>query len=145
MIQISSMFIWVALFVVFVVGEIVSLGITSIWFAGGALAGFVTSIFTDIFWVQFGVFAVVSLILLFVTRPIALKHFNSKNLAKTNVEAIVGEKAVVKEEIDNINGKGVVSIAGIEWTARAENNEKIIAVGEKVVVKSVKGVTVIVD
>lgn len=139
------MFLWVALFVVFVVGEVVSLGLTSIWFAGGALAGFVTSLVTKSFIVQFGVFAVVSILLLIVTRPIAKKHFNSKNLIKTNVETIVGSNAIVKEAIDNINGKGVVVIGGVEWSARSSDDNQIIEVDKKVVVKSVKGVTVIVE
>lgn len=145
MIEYSQMFLWVALFVLFVVGEIVSLGITSIWFAGGALAGFFTSLITDVFWIQFAAFAVVSLVLLFFTRPIAKKYFDNKKLAKTNVDAIVGEIGIVTEEINNLKGTGVVVIKGLEWTAKSSSDSVVIEPDKKVTVKEIKGVSVIVE
>ena len=145
MIEYSQMFLWVALFIIFVVGEIISLGITSIWFAGGALAGFLASLITDVFWIQFAAFAVVSLVLLFFTRPVAKKYFDSSKLAKTNVDAMTGELGLVKEEVNNLAGTGVAIINGLEWTVRTESDNVTIPVNKKVKVKSVKGVTAIVE
>lgn len=141
----SQIFLWVALFIIFVIGEVISLGLTSIWFAGGALAGFITSLITDVFWIQFAVFAIVSVVLIIFTRPIAKKHFNSKNLTQTNVDAMVGKVALVKEKIDNVAGTGVVSVGGLEWTARSINDGNAIEVETRVIIKEVKGVTVIVE
>lgn len=145
MIVYSQLFIWVSLFIIFVIGEIISLGITSIWFAGGALAGFLTSLVTDVFWIQFAVFAVVSLVLLAFTRPLAKKYFNSRNLAKTNVDAVVGETVLVKETIDNVAGQGVVVINGLEWSALSADNSKVIPKDSMVRVKEIKGVKAIVE
>ena len=145
MIVYSQLFIWVSLFIIFVIGEIISLGITSIWFAGGALAGFLTSLVTDVFWIQFAVFAVVSLVLLAFTRPLAKKYFNSRNLAKTNVDAVVGETVLVKETIDNVAGQGVVIINGLEWSALSADNSKVIPKDSMVRVKEIKGVKAIVE
>lgn len=145
MIEYGQMFIWVGLFIVFVIGEIISLGITSIWFAGGALVAFFVSLITDVFWIQFAVFAVVSMILLAFTRPLAKKYFNGKNLEKTNVEAVVGQVGVVKEVVNNIEGTGVVVIKGLEWSARTTNDKNVIEAGTNAKVVDVKGVTVIVE
>ena len=94
-------------------------------------------------WVQLVVFVLVSLLLLIFTRPALIKLVD-KNKVKTNIETVPGKIALVKEQIENLAGKGAVEIAGIVWTARAEDDDEIIAVGEKVVVVRIEGVKVIV-
>ena len=68
--------IWLGLFVLFLVIEIITMGLTTIWFAGGALVAFLVAILGMGPAVQIVVFAIVSLILLAVTRPLAMKYFN---------------------------------------------------------------------
>ncbi len=84
----------------------------------------------------------ISLVLLFVTRPIAVKYFNN-NLAKTNVENVIGKTAKVSRQIDNVNSLGEAVLEGETWMARSENNE-IIAEGTLVTVVAVEGVKLIV-
>lgn len=136
--------LWLILFVACVVLEIVSMGLTTIWFAGGALVATVASMFGLPVWLQVVLFLAVSLILLFSTRPIAVKYFN-KDRVKTNVESMIGKQAIVISEIDNRQGIGQVTVGGMEWTARSKQENKVIPVGAVVIVKEVSGVKLLVD
>lgn len=138
-----SVVIWLAVAAVMIVVEIVSLGLTSIWFAGGALVAALVACFIDNWLLEIVIFAVVSLVLLIFTKPIAQKHL-MKNPEKTNVESLIGEKAYVTEEINNIKSKGAVKVKGLEWSARSEN-DGVIAADTEVVIKAVSGVKLIVD
>lgn len=134
--------VWLIITVILIAVEIVTLGLTSIWFAGGALIAGLISL-TGVHWlVQILVFAVVSTILFVFTRPIATKHF-MKNIEKTNVDSLIGKEGVVKQDIDNIEAKGVVKLNGMDWTARSVDGTKISA-GDKVLVDSIDGVKLMV-
>ena len=137
-------FVWLAVFVVTVVIEIATLGLTTIWFAGGALVALIISLFNPPVAVQIAVFIVVSVVLLIFTRPIATKHFNKKMVA-TNVDSVPGETGIVSMNIDNIAATGTVMIKGMEWTARTESDDLKIEKGAKVKVLRVEGVKVIVE
>ena len=134
--------VWLGVFLVLLVLEIISLGLTTIWFAGGALAAFAAALLGANIIIQAVLFLVISLVLLFVTRPIAVKYFNN-NLAKTNVENVIGKTAKVSRQIDNVNSLGEAVLEGETWIARSENNE-IIAEGTLVTVVAVEGVKLIV-
>ena len=74
-------------------------------------------------------------------RPIAVKYINNK-AEKTNVDSLIGKKAKVLEDIDNLNAKGQVSIDGMEWTARSEDRSEIKkdALVEVVAIEGVKAI-----
>ena len=133
---------WLIVFVVFAALELISLGMTCIWFAIGALAACVTSLFTGNWIIQAIVFIVVTVIVLLVLRPIAVKYINNK-AERTNVESMEGKNGKVISEIDNINAKGMVLIDGMEWTARSVN-EDIIPEHTLVEVVAIEGVKAIV-
>ncbi len=134
---------WLIIMAVLILIEIATLGLTTIWFAFGALAAFIASLAGANLIVQIIVFLAVSLITLIFTRPVAVRFFNSDR-TKTNAESLIGEKAVVVEKIDNINASGRVALNGQEWTARSSDND-IIDVGETVTVDSISGVKLIVS
>ena len=134
---------WIFIFAVLVVVELITMGLTTIWFAGGALIALIFSIIGLPVWMQFAVFIVGSGLLLYFTRPIAVKYFN-KTRTKTNIEAKIGKQAIVISEIDNLQGIGQVKVEGMDWSARSFNGEPI-KVGEVVVVKRVEGVKLIVE
>ena len=115
--------IWIAVFVVLIVIEAATMALTTIWFAGGALVAFLASLLGAGLLMQTILFIVVSVILLAVTRPLAVEFFN-KGRIKTNAESLIGETAVVQQEIDNLRAKGMV-INGQEWSARSVDNEII--------------------
>lgn len=135
---------WLGAFVLLLFAEIVTVTLTSIWFALGALAAFVVSLFCDIIWVQTLVFLLVSLVLLFFTRPFAAKYINI-NREKTNVDALVGKQGVVTKEIDNLKACGEVKLSGQTWTARAALEGIVIPEGAIVSVREIRGVKLIVE
>lgn len=134
---------WLILLALLLLIEIFTLGLTTVWFAGGALISFFVSMFTDNLFIQLIVFFTVSLLLLFLTRPIALRYFN-KQRVKTNYEGLIGLEGKVTVRIDNFNNSGEVILNGQEWTARAFDDEAIFEVNERVVVKEIVGVKLIV-
>lgn len=142
--DIMAPFYWLIALAVFLVIEIITLGLTTIWFAGGSLIAFVASLFGAPIVVQIVLFFAISFILLFFTRPIVEQHLNN-NREKTNVNSMIGKEGKVTEEIDNFNQKGTIIVNGLEWTARSLEDGIIIPNGSKVVVKDVQGVRAIVS
>lgn len=135
--------VWLIALVVLLFVEFVTMGLTTIWFAGGALIATLVAAFGGPLWLQIVCFSVVSILLLIFTRPIAMKYFNNKRV-KTNVEDIIGKQVTVKERIDNVAGTGVVVLQGNEWSARSVD-EKVYEEASVLVIKEVKGVTLIVS
>ncbi|MBQ1993951.1 MAG: NfeD family protein [Lachnospiraceae bacterium] len=135
--------VWLVAVFVFLVLELISMGLTTIWFAGGAVVAFVASLFGVPIPVQILLFIVTSVVMLIFTRPVVEKKLNNSR-TKTNVEEIIGKEGKVTEAVDNFNQKGVVVINGLEWSARNGETDDIIPVGAKVIVKEVQGVKVMV-
>lgn len=134
---------WLVLFVILLIIEILTMGLTTIWFAGGALIAFVAGVLGFGTIVQIIVFVVVSVILLIVTRPIAVKYFN-KERQKTNAESLIGQQALVLEDIDTLQSKGRVEINGQEWSAKTDEPDGRIEKNTVVVIDGIQGVKLIV-
>ncbi len=133
---------WLIVVVVMAVIEIITLGLTTIWFAGGALAAFIASLLGANLLVQSILFVVVSVVLLAVTRPLAVEFFN-KDRTKTNAESLIGKTAVVQQEIDNLKAAGMVTVDGQEWSARSADNT-VIAAETLVEILEISGVKLLV-
>ena len=138
----SLSLIWLIVMVVCLAVEISTLGLASIWFAGGALLAMIIALIGGPLWLQILVFLVASIVLLIFTRPLATKFFN-QNRTKTNVESVVGKQAIVTEAIDNIKGQGRIVTDGMEWTARSFDSS-VIEEGSIVTIEKIEGVKAIV-
>lgn len=134
--------IWLAALVILLIAEALTLGLTTIWFAGGAAAALAAALLGTNVWIQIGLFLSVSLVLLIFTRPVAVRYMN-KSALKTNVDSLTGEQGVVDEAIDNLKGTGKVRLNDVFWTARSENGE-VIEKGVVVEILRVDGVKLIV-
>lgn len=139
----TEMIIWLVLLIVAIVAEVLTMGLTTIWFAGGALVAIFAAILNAPVWLQVVLFLVVSLVLLIFTRPVAVKYFN-KDRIKTNAESLVGRQAIVTAEIDNLQGIGQVTVGTQEWSARSYDNGGRIPVGTVVDVLAINGVKLMV-
>lgn len=136
--------IWLGVLALLLVIEAVTVGLTTIWFAGGALLALILSLVNAPVWLQIVVFLAVSFLLLIFTRPAAVRLMNRRTEA-TNVQALIGKTAVVTEAIDNLHETGRVHVNGMEWTARAAEEETaVIGKGSVVTVQEVAGVKLIV-
>lgn len=144
MIHMSLTTIWLIVFVACIVIEIITMGLTTIWFAGGSLAAAVVSAIGAPLWLQFILFFGVSLVLLYLTRPVAVKYFN-KDRIRTNAESLVGQQAIVISEIDNLQGIGQVTVNGQEWSARNVKEDEKLPAGSVVFVRAIRGVKLMVE
>ena len=135
---------WLVAMVALIVIELATLGLTTIWFACGALVAVVAAALDAPLLLQILMFVVVSFAVLLAVRPIAMKYFN-KDRTRTNIESMIGRQAIVVSEIDNMQGIGQVTVNGMEWSARSTINELKIAVGHVVVIRAVDGVKLIVE
>ena len=135
---------WLGLFVALLIVEIITMGLTTIWFAGGALAAFLAGFIGFGLAVQVIVFLVVSVLLLVLTRPIAVRYFNQER-QKTNAERLIGEKALVLEDIDTLKAVGRVSVGGQEWSAKTDEPDGKIGRDTIVEVEGIQGVKLIVS
>lgn len=115
---------WIALAVVFVVIEIVTVQLTTIWFAVGAVGAVVACLLGANNTVQLIVFVVLSLLSLVISRPY-VKKFTKTKVHPTNADMLIGQQAVVTEDIDNLRNVGSVSARGLAWTARSEDGSVI--------------------
>lgn len=135
--------IWLLLVVVLLVIELITVGLTTIWFAAGSAAAFLLSLTgIGIGW-QIGVFLAVSIVLLIFTRPWALKYVN-RNREKTNYESLIGKTVKVTQRISNTDQTGAAVYDGQEWTARSLTDDRTIEEGKHAVVEKIEGVKLIV-
>lgn len=139
----EMMIIWLVILILSIGIEVATLGLASIWFAGGALVALIASAFHAPIFVQVLLFFGVSLVLLCFTRPVAVKYFN-KDRVKTNAESLVGKQAIVIGEIDNLQGIGQVLVAGQEWSARCADDNIRLAEGTVVQIVAISGVKLMV-
>ena len=130
--------IWLALMVIFLIAEALTVSMVSLWFAAGAVVALLLSLLHLQVWVQVVVFFVVSGVLLACLRPMVRRHVAPK-IVPTNVDAIVGTRGIVTAEIDNVCAAGQVKVNGMEWSARSTTGE-IVPEGALVRVERVEGV-----
>lgn len=140
---INSMMVWLALLIIFIGIEIATMGLTTIWFAGGALVAILATVLNAPLVIQIVLFVLVSLLLLFFTRPVAVKYFN-RDRVRTNVESMVGRQGIVTGEVDNLKATGQVTVSGQEWSARCCDDRVKIPVGTVVKILAINGVKLIV-
>ena len=136
--------VWVVLLVAFLVIEVATMGLTTLWFAGGALVAGILAVLHAPVYLQIAAFVVVSVVLIVFTRPIAVRYFNVDRV-KTNAESIVGKKAIVTGEINNLKAEGQVTVNGMEWTARSVADDVVIPEGAVVYIVAINGVKLIVE
>ena len=133
--------IWVALFVIFAVIEGLTLGLTTIWFALGALVMVFLSFLPIPLPFQIIIFLTISAILLYFTRPLAIKKFKTGK-EKTNVDSLVGMNALVTKKITEFD-RGEVKLNGQIWSAKTQDGSTL-EEGIKCEVVRIEGVLAIV-
>ena len=136
--------LWLVAVVLLFWGEAVTVGLVSIWFGVGALAGLLTSLFCPNVWIQLTVFLIVAFACLLAVRPLVKRYITPRGTAATNADRAIGMEGTVIEAIDNLKARGQVTVRGAVWTARSENDE-LIPTGTRVQVLRIEGVKVIVS
>ena len=135
---------WVAALVVFLIVEAVTAGLVSIWFVFGSLVALICAALGAAVWLQIFWFVIVSVATLVLTRPLVKRYVDSRSVA-TNADRSIGRAAVVTERIDNLAATGAVKLDGVVWTARSTDDAVAIEADERVTVRAIEGVKLIVE
>jgi len=136
--------IWILVGIGLIIGEIFTVGFLLLWFGIGAFlaAGLALLGVGSIY--QMLSFLVVSLILIVLSRTIFKQLLFRKGVGiSTNIEALIGEEAIVIQMIDGRSKWGLVKIGGETWSAISEEGK--IDQDEMVRVKGVVGNKVLVE
>jgi membrane protein implicated in regulation of membrane protease activity len=137
---------WLVAMVIFLILEMATISLVSIWFVGGSLAAFLVSFAVRKPWVEVLVFLGVSLALLFLIRPLARKFsVKKKDQIRSGAQALVGKRAVVTEQIDNLHATGSVQVNGQYWSAKCLDDEEKIEKDSVVIIREVDGVRLVVE
>lgn len=135
--------VWLVLAVVFGITEGVTFDFVAIWFAVGAVAAIIPASFHLPVMVQIAVFLLVSVIALIFTRPFVKKWMKVRPVP-TNADSLIGRVGVTIREIGGEELHGRVSVAGMDWAAISDD-DTVIDAGEKVLIKRIEGVKLIVE
>lgn len=141
-VEVSVVLVWTLLAIAFAVLEGVTLGLTTIWFATGSLAGMVMAMLGFGLNVQLTAFILTVLLTFAFIRPLAKKVLKV-GYAKTNVDSLIGKTGIVHVEIQPYK-VGQVKVNGQIWTSKAEVDDTSIPAGEEIEVLRVDGVKLIV-
>lgn len=141
--EMSEPLIWIIIAVIFAVIEAFTMGLTTIWFTVGGIAACIIALIGGPLILQVAVFLIVSIILLYFTRPLAenrLKIGHEKN----NIEQMINKIALVTETIKPYH-PGQVKLNGLVWTAVTEAEDEVFEVNDLVRVVRIEGVKLIVE
>ena len=132
--------LWLCLAVVLLLVELIAVELVSVWFAAASLlVSVIVAIFPGIHWGwQIFIFALISTILVLLTRPLVKKILKKREGSETNLDLILNHTGIVEEKIHNDLTSGAVKINGLIWNARSTDGS-IIEKGELVVIEQIVG------
>jgi membrane protein implicated in regulation of membrane protease activity len=135
--------LWLIAAGLFGVGEMVSLDLVLLMFAGGALGGMTVALMGGAVAFQLIAFIGVAAVLLGLVRPIARKHLTDRTpLQLDGVDTLIGRTATVTRAIDSDGGR--IRIGADEWTARSQHGAEAFPIGARVRIMEVDGATAVV-
>ena len=137
--------IWILVAVAFGVGEVLTTSFVLAPFAFGAFVAALVAALGGGAVGSWGVFLIISMLVLWVVRPIAKAHLTTPAQLRTGTAALVGKRAIVLERIANDEGVGCVRVDGEVWTARAYDDETVIDAGTPVQIIEIRGATALVS
>lgn len=134
--------LWLVLMLGLAAVETLTLDLFFLMLSVGALAGVAAALAGAAFFIQVVVFCVVSLMMVLLVRPVAIKHLKRGPADQlSNIDRLVGERALTLEPVTGLSG--TVKIGGDTWTART-NDGSYLPAGERVTVSRIDGATAVV-
>ena len=142
--QIVMTIMWAAFFIGALFIESQTAELIAVWFVPGTLIALVLATCGVPTWIQWIVFAAVSVVLVILAMTIFRKKLlKNHGREKTDTDLLIGQTAVVTERIDNAEMTGAVRIGGKEWSARMLDDCETAEVGEFVEIEAISGVKLI--
>ena len=139
----GATFLWLFVAIAAVVVESMTCDLVAIWFVPGALSAMLLSIFVPSIGWQIAVFLILSVAVLVLAKTVFKKYMPKVRKNVMNTDALIGARAVVAEEINNLHGTGSVKVNGVVWTARAVDPNATVEAGSVVIIKQIEGVKLI--
>jgi len=141
---VDAWLLWLIAAGLFAGGEVASLDLVLLMFAGGALGGMAVALVGGAVVFQFIAFIAISVALLAFVRPIATKHLTEGTEHKEldGVNAVVGRTARVTQAVDRHSGR--IKLGADEWSARTQHGGETFDVGQTVRILQVEGATAVV-
>jgi membrane protein implicated in regulation of membrane protease activity len=133
--------VWLIIAGALAAGEAISGTFIFLMMSGGAVAAAITATFAPAV-VQVIVAIVGTLALLWLVRPVAIRHLNPGPAAITGPQALVGQEAVVLTQVTQDGGR--IRLNGAEWSARAIDPKQNLPTGTRVSVVAIEGATAVV-
>ena len=134
---------WLLMAVLLLIIESMTLGLTTIWFAAGAVVAFIAALLGVNIFFQVVCCLITSFVLLIVTRPLALKYLN-RTVRKTNADAVIGKTARVVYPVNNVKGTGRVLVGHMEWAAKSSDDLTVFKRDDLAVVERIEGVFLVI-
>ena len=134
----TMMFIWLAVIVVTLIIEIITQGLTTIWFSIGAAAAAIANNWEPPLWIQIAIFCVVSILFMLLARPFAQRMMRN-TITPTNIDQLLHEEGIVAEETHAEKQTGHIRLRDVEWIAISDEGD-VIPVGEQVAIRRIEGV-----
>jgi membrane protein implicated in regulation of membrane protease activity len=132
---------WTIVTIALIVLEASTAQLICIWFCGGSFIALLAALFGAEIWLQITFFVVFSAVLLISTKSL-VKSLKSKTPVKTNIDALIDEKAITLSPVSTQDSNGSVKVNGKVWSARSADGD--IGEGESVIIKQIEGVKLIV-
>jgi len=133
---------WSIVIIVFVVIELLTTQLVTLWFAFGAFASLILETFGMSFNMQIAAFLIVSIISLMITYPL-LKKFKKKETLSLNADMLIGECGVVISEKIDERTFGQVKVKTQIWSALTDDG--VILHNEEIIVKNIEGAHLVVS
>ncbi len=131
--------LWLIVVILLTVIEAMTINLVSVWFIASGLISLFVSFAVDSFYVQFGIFVGLGIVLMLLTRPILVKKFTRDDV-KTNLDRVIGMEGIVTHEITKFK-IGEVKVDGKRWSAISDEKIKE---GEHVIIEAIDGVKLVV-
>jgi len=136
--------LWLIIAGFFFILEMVTSGFLVCWLGVGALLSMILSFFVDSVIAQVTVFAISSIVMIVLTKPL-VKKFIEKETVPMNKDGLIGKEGIVIETIDTVKAQGQVKLMGEVWSAKSFDEGKVIEKDTKVIVKEITGVKLVVE
>ncbi len=134
--------VWIGVGVIFLIIEMLTTALVSIWFVPAAIITCLVSLFVDsIIW-QVAIFVILSAVFMVVCRKIYNKHIKKPVDEVDQNEKLLGKTATVTEDTNAVTGR--ILVGDVYWRAVSENGETL-PKGETVVIKGVNGTTLVIN
>jgi membrane protein implicated in regulation of membrane protease activity len=133
--------VWLVAGFALIAAEVLTGGFVLIMLGVGALVAAGIAALGGSIWLEVGVFAGTSVALTTLARPVLMRRLHSAHVP-TNVDALLGDKAIVVSTVDAHGGK--IKLRGELWSARAYDETEVLEPGRRVTVMTISGATAVV-